>query len=204
MAQNNKKQDLKKAFLIYKDSLQVLDLLTDEQAGQLFKAIKIFNEGKNPELDLALKVAFLPFQNQFNRDSDKYDRIAERNRQNGAKGGRPKKTQETQTKPENLVTDTDTKKETKKENETISLRFEFFWKTYDKKVDKKKCEQAWKKNVGAKPELVDFVIEQAKKYKALTPEAKYRKNPLTWINGECWNDELTSETKEPTKYIPTK
>ena len=34
---------MRKSFILHKDSLDVLDDLSDEQAGQLFKAIKAFN-----------------------------------------------------------------------------------------------------------------------------------------------------------------
>lgn len=211
MAQNHQKQDLKKAFLIYKDTLDVLDLLTDEQAGKLFKAIRDFNNGKQPELELALQVAFLPFKNQFDRDSNKYERITERNRINGAKGGRPKKNPETQTNPENLVTDTVTETETKKETKLLEQEFEIFWNIYNKKTDRKKCQQAWIKTMKDKKHVSSFIFEQARKYVEATPEAKYRKNPLTWINGECWHDEITNASQQkmtdflnPKKYIPTR
>jgi hypothetical protein len=78
------------------DSLSVLDELTHEQAGILFKAIRDYNLGKEPELDFAMRMAFIPFKNQFERDLEKYNNTCERNKNNGAKGGRPKKPKETQ------------------------------------------------------------------------------------------------------------
>lgn len=87
---------MKTGFILHLDSLAVLDELTDEQAGILFKAIRDYNLGKEPELDFAMKMAFLPFKNQFVRDSVKYDGVCERNKINGAKGGRPKKPKETE------------------------------------------------------------------------------------------------------------
>ena len=87
---------MKTGFILHLDSLAVLDELTNEQAGVLFKAIRDYNLGKEPELDFAMKMAFLPFKNQFIRDSVKYDGVCERNKINGAKGGRPKKPKETE------------------------------------------------------------------------------------------------------------
>lgn len=87
---------MKTGFILHLDSLAVLDELTNEQAGILFKAIRDYNLGKEPELDFAMKMAFLPFKNQFVRDSVKYDGVCERNKINGAKGGRPKKPKETE------------------------------------------------------------------------------------------------------------
>jgi len=32
-----------------------------------------------------------------------------------------------------------------------------------------------------------------------TKGLKFRKNPLTWLNGECWNDEIKETTTEQPK-----
>jgi len=87
---------MKTGFILHLDSLSVLDELTNEQAGILFKAIRDYNLGKEPELDFAMRMAFIPFKNQFERDLEKYNSTCERNRNNGSKGGRPKKPTETQ------------------------------------------------------------------------------------------------------------
>lgn len=101
---------MKTGFILHLDSLSVLDELTNEQAGILFKALRDYNEGKEPELDFAMKMAFLPFKNQFQRDLVNYQKTCERNKLNGSKGGRPKKPKETEethsvlekpTKPDN-------------------------------------------------------------------------------------------------------
>lgn len=87
---------MKTGFILHFDSLSILDELSNEQAGILFKAIKDYSLGVEPELDFAMRMAFIPFKNQFKRDDKKYDNVVERNRNNGAKGGRPKKPKETQ------------------------------------------------------------------------------------------------------------
>ena len=39
------------------------------------------------------------------------------------------------------------------------------------------------------------IKEHVPKYVASTPDVQYRKNPQTYINGKCWNDEiLTTNT----------
>lgn len=113
---------MKKSFILHIDTLNVLDELTDEQAGKLFKAIYLYQKNEKIELDFGLKMAFLPFKNQFLRDNTKYELVSERNRKNGVKGGRPKnkavtKTQKnpknpvgfskTQKNPKNLESDSD-------------------------------------------------------------------------------------------------
>ena len=67
------------------------------------------------------------------------------------------------------------------------LSFDIFWNNYDKKVDSSKCFKAWLKLV--KECEREFVQKQALKYAESTPDVKFRKNPLTWLNGQCWNDE---------------
>ena len=85
--------DLKKSFIIHMDSLDVLDELDIEQAGQLFHAFRAYNLGKQVELTGLLKAVFIPFKNQFDRDLEKYNSIVVRNRENGLKGGKPRQTQ---------------------------------------------------------------------------------------------------------------
>ena len=82
---------MKKSFIIYNDSLSVLELLSTEQIGQLFLAIKDYQLGNELSLSLDMKLAFEPFKNQFLRDEIKYKNIVERNKVNGSKGGRPSK-----------------------------------------------------------------------------------------------------------------
>lgn len=81
----------KKSFILYTDTLSVLDELTNEQAGILFKAIKDYQNGIEPVLDFGLKMAFLPLKNQFIRDCEKWQKITEVRKEAGSKGGRPPK-----------------------------------------------------------------------------------------------------------------
>ena len=73
----------RKSFLIHTDSLSILEEMTDEQAGQLLKAIYTFQKGEDPVVDFAIKMAFIPFKNQFLRDQEVYKKVVERNRTNG-------------------------------------------------------------------------------------------------------------------------
>ena len=70
----------RKSFIVHNDSLNILDELTDEQAGMLFKAIKDYQLGNELSLDTLTKVAFSPFKNQFERDAVKYENLCEKNR----------------------------------------------------------------------------------------------------------------------------
>lgn len=80
----------KSSFIIHIDSLGVLDELTDEQVGQLFRAMKSYHEGIEINLNGFAKVAFIAFKNQFVRDEESYKRRSEANKINGSKGGKRK------------------------------------------------------------------------------------------------------------------
>ena len=72
---------MKKSFILYNDSLEIFDELTDTQAGKLFKAIIQFEvTGELVELDPILKMAFIPFRNQLVRNREAYDVKVEKNR----------------------------------------------------------------------------------------------------------------------------
>ena len=77
----------KKSFVLYKDQKDVFNSLTDEEAGQLIKAL--FNYEDNNELPkfkgLFLSV-FLQFKQTLDRDRDKWLKRAEA----GSKGGKQK------------------------------------------------------------------------------------------------------------------
>jgi hypothetical protein len=119
---------MKNSFLIYNDSLAVLDSLSDEQAGQLFRAMRTYHEtGELPE-DQLLKLALVPFINQWKRDLVKFDKVCERNRSNGLKGGRPKNpvgilgTQKNPSKPKKAESDSDSDNDSDKESDTTKAK----------------------------------------------------------------------------------
>jgi hypothetical protein len=78
-------------------------------------------------------------------------------------------------------------KESKEKNTKESETFEIFWNKYDKKVDRSKAEIAWSK---LKESEIEKILESVDKYVLANPDIQYRKNPLTYLNGKCFNDEL--------------
>ena len=87
----------RKSFLLYLDTLDVIQELTDAQIGKLFRAIVSYQHGLDDpdnreyeELlsgDSLLKIAFTPFKSQFDRDFLKYKEVCEKRVNAGRKGG---------------------------------------------------------------------------------------------------------------------
>ena len=74
----------KNSFLIYKDSLNILDDLTDEECGKLFKAIKDYQINGNVDIqDRYIRLVFKTFETQFIRDEEKYQEISRRRAEAG-------------------------------------------------------------------------------------------------------------------------
>ncbi len=69
--------------------------------------------------------------------------------------------------------------------------FEIFWETYNKKVGRKDVER---KFLTLPQKDVDKILRVVKIY-VDSVEPKWKKLPKTWLNGEHWNDEITSVKK---------
>ncbi len=86
----------KKSFIFYLDYQEQLNLLTDNQIGKLIRAIfKYEKSSEIMELDEVTKMAFSFIKLQLDRDREKYIEKCAINRENGKKGGRPKKQKDT-------------------------------------------------------------------------------------------------------------
>ena len=104
----------KKSFLLYVDIIHSVNILDNEEAGQLFKHILDYVNDKNPILeDRLLQATFEPIRQSLKRDLEKYDKRVDVARHNGEKGGRPrkaeitKKSQSVKNKPRKPVSDSD-------------------------------------------------------------------------------------------------
>jgi hypothetical protein len=98
----------KKNVIVYTDWINTFELLSDEEAGRLIKHFFRYVNDLNPEPpDRMIEILFEPFKSTLKRDLQKWEIRAERARQNGFKGGRPKEEEKPQeeenpTKPSGL------------------------------------------------------------------------------------------------------
>ncbi len=126
----------RKSFILHLDSLDILDELSDEQAGQLLKAFRDFHNDAKCDLNNVIKLVFLPFKNQFIRDNKKYENTCQARRKAGSKGG--KQTQANASKSKQKVAnqaDSDSKSDSKSKSVSVNTsatnRFGEFWNLYN-------------------------------------------------------------------------
>lgn len=78
----------KSSFILYANYINQVSCLSDEEAGQLFKALLNFVRfGEYPQLTGAPKMAFSFISDQIERDAKKYSEIVEKRRAAGKIGG---------------------------------------------------------------------------------------------------------------------
>lgn len=78
---------------LYGDLSGIVDDLSDQEAGRLFKAVLAYAlSGKSAPLPGPEKLVFKMLLAQFQRDRESYAEMVEQNRLNGKKGGRPRQT----------------------------------------------------------------------------------------------------------------
>lgn len=79
-------------FVIYREIADKVKMLSDAQAGEVLKmaAAYAFDGELQQTDDLAVALVFADVKSDIDRAAEKYERICERNRENGQKGGRPK------------------------------------------------------------------------------------------------------------------
>ena len=126
-----------KGFIVYGDNQEVVNRLSDEDAGRLLKGmLNYFADGAEPDFDGILEFVFIPIRQQMDRDMDKYETKCEKNRANANKRWNDMRTDanaydrmrsdandaNTKTKTKtNTDTDTDTTTKTKTKTNTKAV-----------------------------------------------------------------------------------
>ncbi len=107
----------KKKVIVYTDWISQFNDLTDEEAGRLIKHFFRYVNDLNPESDRLTELLFNPIKATLKRDLESWQNKQKINRENGAKGGRPK----TQINPNNPVGFSETQNNPKKGvNDSVS------------------------------------------------------------------------------------
>lgn len=113
---NNQKVD-KGTFILRSDFYPQIQLLTREQRGDLLTAIFAYTaDGEITQLDNVTKMCFEFIRSTIDFYADKYDSTCKQNRENGRKGGRPRKAVESdENRPDVSETDRFSDKPTESE-----------------------------------------------------------------------------------------
>ena len=108
------------SFILYTSYYALIDGLTDEQLGQLTRAIFLYaRDGKIIKLDPVVRMAFGFIIDDIKRNKAKYEEKVERWRANGKKGGRPRKNQEDKQKPIGLENNQEVFSKTLYDNDNV-------------------------------------------------------------------------------------
>lgn len=137
------------------------------------------------EIDIISSSNGETFNKQLLKFSEKYQIKKEKNAKRISEWRDSQLVTENVTHYESVRNAPKVKKSKVKENNTDD--FEIFWNAYDKKIDSSKCKEKW-----AKLEASDrlTILATVEKYVKAHPEIKFRKNPLTYLNGQCWKDDI--------------
>lgn len=74
---------MKESFILYTSYYDILEELTDEQFGQLMRALFVYaREGEAPQLPVAIKMAFAFIRDDMDRNAAKYEKKCARLREN--------------------------------------------------------------------------------------------------------------------------
>ncbi|MGN1086146.1 MAG: DUF6291 domain-containing protein [Porcipelethomonas sp.] len=217
----------KKSFVLYTDNMEQFEMLSDEQAGKLIKAIFAYSESNiMPDFhDGMLTMAFSFIKGQIDRDSEKWEETRKKRAEAGRKGGKQtqanqanaafaKQTKQNQANQAVNVNVNDNvnvnvippispkgeKSAVKPDSNSFSESFNDFWKAYPMKVSKANALKAWNK---LKPDdsLVRKILSALERQKK---SAQWQKDngqfipyPATWLNGRRWEDCIFLKSDTP-------
>ncbi len=71
--------------------------------------------------------------------------------------------------------------------------FEDFWNSYGKKINRPKCLAKWNRLKDSDKEKIKSTL---KKYVNSTSDVQFRKNPLTYLNNQSWDDDVIVQDSE--------
>lgn len=187
----------------YFDWIEQTAALSDAERGRLFIAILEYaRSGLEPKLDGREGILFPVFRTTIDRDNKKSAAYSE----NGKKGGRGNKANESdlkqnkanESKMPNIRHKTQDKDKDKDKDNSASP-FESFWAAYPRKVGKQAAKKAFSKVSVPVKTLIDAVNSQKNSEQWRKDNGQYIPNPATWLNQGRWDDVLTEAGAQQTK-----
>lgn len=178
--------------------------LSDSDAGLLFKQLLTYHFNEEEIQGNAMSnFAFSFFKPLIDSNKEKYRAVCERNRKNGANGGRPPKTQDNPNNPvgsfgnpNNPKIEEDKIKEKKIKKERTKELFDSFYSQYPNKKSRKVAEDKFEKLLkeSKEPEILfDEIMQGLNNFlgeiKLKGTEKQFIAHPSTWLNQNRWLDE---------------
>lgn len=167
----------------------MVEKLTDEKSGQLFKHILAYVNDKNPVTDdVILQIAFEPIKQSLKRDLRKYESIREK-RILAGQASANKRQQVSTSVEQNEQVSTHPTVSVSVSDSVINISFDVFWDNYGKKVGNKKlCIKRWNK---LKDQERQAIIDTLPMFLKSISDKKYLPYPEKYLNERRWEDEIS-------------
>jgi len=160
-----------------------IELISYEIRSDSINVEKVINEYNLFKIDQDLF-----YSQSLKRRMEKSNLLREKRVEAGRKGGLLKQKGSKAKASAKQVLSIKGKESKGKEKKVNNIKaFDEFWILYDKKVSKSNCIKKW--NLLSAKDQTDILIALPK-YIESTPDKKFRKNPLTYLNQKSWKDEI--------------
>ena len=198
--------------LVFDETFEAMEELDDHQQIRMLHAmLEYAKSGDEPNFEKGCAEKVL--RKSMKQRVDNMIRKREANRENGLKGGRPRKTEENPTKPnesESCPTEPSENEETPKaqsqsqsqskaKSKSVEIkrareeRFARFWDAYPRHTAKQNAEKAFQK-IDPDDSLLETMLSALTKQRSSHQwsDPQYIPHPATWLNGHRWEDEVKS------------
>lgn len=189
---------MRDSFIIYRSFYEAIKDLPPDNQLEMYNAICEYSLNLvEPELSGLSKTIFTLVKPQLDANIQRF--------KNGKKPKQKRNESETEAKDKQTESKTEANKNVN-DNPNVNvndnqnekhLLFERFWNLYDKKVEAKKCKEKFLRLKDAEIEKIFLTLPD---YIKSTPDVKFRKNPSTYLNNQCWNDEVVIHKEELRDY----
>lgn len=206
-------------FIFYRQWWESIRELNPEQQSCAYDALMQFAfDGIEPS-DPVIRAITSPMRTKIQRDAERYEKVCEARRQAGRKGGRPKKqkaneSKQNQMKPIAFSESEPTVIETPDTPEPETLtdleqQFDAFRQKYPGRKRgfkaefdnfKRKNPKTWREIIPLLAPAIDRLLEWNDRAHAAGQFVPGFKNLATWLNQQCWTEELPDV--KPTSTTP--